>query len=239
VPDGLGLTRRRYCSPGCERAWANDRHRRARRLAAEAEPPRPCRKCGALFRRNPALGRRRLVYCPACRSLGWHLRYPEDAAASAAKTKAKQYLRDLPEMAMRAVLRDLRRQEARDQARLRARDEREPRTRCRNGHLLGADRRTCWECVAGQANARRGAEPGRAASARRRAENRRRKRLGAETRARAHHHGREWAPRELEIAARPDLTARQAALMLGRTYKAVENRRGKLLAAVTPTGDYR
>ncbi|WP_333757846.1 hypothetical protein [Streptomyces sp. ISBFB 2968] len=52
----------------------------------------------------------------------------------------------------------------------------------------------------------------------------------AETLEQASRHGQQWTGPELEIAARDDLTARQAALMIGRTFNAVHNVRKKLKA---------
>lgn len=50
----------------------------------------------------------------------------------------------------------------------------------------------------------------------------------AETLERAARHGQQWTGPELELAARDDLTARQVALMIGRTFNAVHNVRKKL-----------
>lgn len=50
----------------------------------------------------------------------------------------------------------------------------------------------------------------------------------AETQAAATRHYREWTGPELEVAARTDLSARQVALMLGRTLSAVKNIRRRL-----------
>ena len=44
----------------------------------------------------------------------------------------------------------------------------------------------------------------------------------------AHHHFYRWTGPELEIIARHDLTARQCAEMLGRTFAAVQNQRSRL-----------
>lgn len=52
----------------------------------------------------------------------------------------------------------------------------------------------------------------------------------AESLPRATNYGKEWTGPELEIAARDDLSARDAAQMLGRTYAAVVNQRRKLRA---------
>jgi hypothetical protein len=41
-------------------------------------------------------------------------------------------------------------------------------------------------------------------------------------------YGLQWTGPELEVAARPDLTAKQAALLIGRTYESVKNMRKKL-----------
>lgn len=49
-----------------------------------------------------------------------------------------------------------------------------------------------------------------------------------EAAATAHRKGQEWTGPELEIAARTDLTAKQAAAMLGRTYPAVVYKRRQL-----------
>lgn len=53
----------------------------------------------------------------------------------------------------------------------------------------------------------------------------RHKRTNSTTRATATKYGQQWTGAELEIATRTDLTAREAALMLGRTRKAVQNMR--------------
>lgn len=55
-----------------------------------------------------------------------------------------------------------------------------------------------------------------------------RQHLAAETRPVAHHHRHEWTGTELEIADRRDLTAREAALLLGRTAAAVSVMRYKI-----------
>lgn len=52
----------------------------------------------------------------------------------------------------------------------------------------------------------------------------------AETLEKARRRGQQWTGAELEIAARPDLTAKEVALMLGRTFAAVEKMRRKLQA---------
>lgn len=52
----------------------------------------------------------------------------------------------------------------------------------------------------------------------------------AETLEGATRYGMEWTGPELEIAARSDLTAREAALMIGRTYASVKTMRKKLAA---------
>lgn len=46
-----------------------------------------------------------------------------------------------------------------------------------------------------------------------------------ETRENADHHGEPWEVYELEVALRDDLTAKESALMLGRTYGAVTGAR--------------
>lgn len=46
----------------------------------------------------------------------------------------------------------------------------------------------------------------------------------------AHRHRQEWTGPELELVARPDLSARQVAQMLGRTLYAVRTQRHKLAA---------
>jgi hypothetical protein len=51
-----------------------------------------------------------------------------------------------------------------------------------------------------------------------------------ETRRHASRHGQEWTGAELEVAQRPDLSTRTVAVMLGRTFYAVETQR-KLLTA--------
>ena len=51
----------------------------------------------------------------------------------------------------------------------------------------------------------------------------RRRRHGERTRAKATRNGQQWTGAELEIATRDDLTAVEAAEMLGRTYQAVMN----------------
>lgn len=50
----------------------------------------------------------------------------------------------------------------------------------------------------------------------------------ADTRSQARRNGYQWTGPELEIVAREDLTVKQAALMLGRTFYAVETQRKKL-----------
>lgn len=50
----------------------------------------------------------------------------------------------------------------------------------------------------------------------------------AQSRSRAHRHGYEWTGPELEVAGRTDLTAKQAATILGRTIAAVNTARAKL-----------
>jgi hypothetical protein len=59
--------------------------------------------------------------------------------------------------------------------------------------------------------------------------NRIQKRANSETLATATNHYKQWTGPELEIASRTDLTARQAAQMLGRTLKSVKHIRAKLL----------
>lgn len=50
----------------------------------------------------------------------------------------------------------------------------------------------------------------------------------AETLPQARRYGRQWTGPELELAARPDLTAKQVALMVGRTTGAVKIKRHHL-----------
>jgi hypothetical protein len=50
-------------------------------------------------------------------------------------------------------------------------------------------------------------------------------RVQAETASAARRHGRVWTGPELEIAARDDLSNKEIALMLGRTYAAVDHAR--------------
>ena len=52
-----------------------------------------------------------------------------------------------------------------------------------------------------------------------------------ETTRQADHHGERWTVPEMELAARSDLTAKQAALMTGRTFNAVRNMRRRLSGA--------
>lgn len=52
----------------------------------------------------------------------------------------------------------------------------------------------------------------------------------SETRQSARRHGYQWTGPELEIAARDDLSVKEAALMLGRSFYAVETARKKLRA---------
>jgi predicted transcriptional regulator len=52
--------------------------------------------------------------------------------------------------------------------------------------------------------------------------------LQSETREKATRHGQQWTGPELEIAGREDLTVRQAAARLGRSYASVANMRHKL-----------
>ena len=47
----------------------------------------------------------------------------------------------------------------------------------------------------------------------------------SETKEAAGHSGEHWADEELAIIARPDLSIKEAALMLGRTYASVARRR--------------
>ena len=47
----------------------------------------------------------------------------------------------------------------------------------------------------------------------------------SETKGKAGHSGKHWADEELAIITRPDLSTKQAALMLGRTYASVARRR--------------
>ena len=54
-----------------------------------------------------------------------------------------------------------------------------------------------------------------------------RKRRNGSTRERAVRNGQQWTGPELEIALRSDLSAAEAALMLGRTMQAVKNVRFK------------
>jgi hypothetical protein len=71
-------------------------------------------------------------------------------------------------------------------------------------------------------------------SASERAERLRQKRLArrsganAKSRDTAERHGKQWTGPELELAARPDLTARQVAEMTGRTHHAVKTVRKRL-----------
>lgn len=58
--------------------------------------------------------------------------------------------------------------------------------------------------------------------------NRQAKRANSETLETATNHYKQWTGPELEIAARADLTARQVAVMLGRTLKSVKGIRVKL-----------
>lgn len=51
------------------------------------------------------------------------------------------------------------------------------------------------------------------------------KRRNDATREVAHHHNHLWTGAELEVAARADLTAKQVAVMLGRTVSAVHTKR--------------
>lgn len=51
------------------------------------------------------------------------------------------------------------------------------------------------------------------------------RRAQAETSDQARNHGKEWTGPELDLAARNDLTAKQVALLLGRTLKAVRVQR--------------
>ena len=47
----------------------------------------------------------------------------------------------------------------------------------------------------------------------------------SETKQEAGHSGQHWADDELAIITRPDLSTKQAALLLGRTYASVARRR--------------
>jgi hypothetical protein len=47
----------------------------------------------------------------------------------------------------------------------------------------------------------------------------------SETKEEAGHSGQHWADDELAIITRPDLSIKEAALMLGRTYASVARRR--------------
>ena len=47
----------------------------------------------------------------------------------------------------------------------------------------------------------------------------------SQTKQEAGHSGKRWADEELVIITRPDLSTKQAALMLGRTYASVAHRR--------------
>ena len=47
----------------------------------------------------------------------------------------------------------------------------------------------------------------------------------AETKQEAGHSGQHWADDELAVIIRPDLSTKQAALLLGRTYASVAHRR--------------
>ena len=50
----------------------------------------------------------------------------------------------------------------------------------------------------------------------------------SETKQEAGHSGQHWADDELAIITRPDLSTKQAALLLGRTYASVTRRRHRL-----------
>jgi hypothetical protein len=50
----------------------------------------------------------------------------------------------------------------------------------------------------------------------------------SETKEEAGHSGQHWADDELAIITRPDLSIKQAALMLGRTYASVARKRSRL-----------
>ena len=56
----------------------------------------------------------------------------------------------------------------------------------------------------------------------------RRKRNNDRSRENASHHGEEWTGPQMEVIARMDISAREAAAMLGRTFNAVVNMRRKL-----------
>src|SRR6266581_3944496 len=60
------------------------------------------------------------------------------------------------------------------------------------------------------------------------------KKLNDKLRETAERHGREWTGVELEIASRPDLTARQVATVLRRTLSAVRNMRQRLASDLDP-----
>jgi hypothetical protein len=47
----------------------------------------------------------------------------------------------------------------------------------------------------------------------------------SETKQEASHSGRRWADDELAVITRPDLSTKEAALLLGRTYASVARRR--------------
>jgi hypothetical protein len=63
---------------------------------------------------------------------------------------------------------------------------------------------------------------------------RNRKKVNDKLRETAERHGREWTGVELEIASRPDLTARQVAEVLRRTLSAVANMRQRLASDLDP-----
>jgi hypothetical protein len=60
------------------------------------------------------------------------------------------------------------------------------------------------------------------------------KKLNDTLRETAERHGLEWTGVELEIASRPDLTARQVAAVLHRTLSAVRNMRQRLASDLDP-----
>lgn len=60
------------------------------------------------------------------------------------------------------------------------------------------------------------------------------KKLNDKLRETADRHGQEWTGVELEIASRPDLTARQVAVILHRTLSAVANMRQRLASDLDP-----
>jgi hypothetical protein len=116
------LAGRRYCSDECRDTARREYLRDYWRTHSEQANARPSRQG---------------------RPSGWPLwmaRYPERYRELSAQAHTRRALGALPEQAMRAVLR------AERKAQPRRRPRREPKTHCRNGHALGADRRTCYEC---------------------------------------------------------------------------------------------